>query len=86
MLIRARANGKCANYTDAMPGGLLKDIYNSEGVQYSEVFPIIQTQDAFFFASFSTYKADNLQSSQAQMSVAVNEMRRLLRSVFEEVK
>ena len=86
MLIRARANGKCANYTDAMPGGLLKDIYNAEGVKYSEVFPVIQTQDAFFFASFSTYKADNLQSSQAEMSVAVNEMRKLMRSVFEEVK
>lgn len=86
MLIRARANGKCANYTEAMPCGLLKDIYNTEGIKYSEVYPIIQTNDAFFFASFSTYKADNLQSSQAQITISVNEIKKLMRTVFQEVK
>lgn len=86
MLLEAANRGKSMQLTEVMPRGMLRDIYKEEGVKYSEVWHLMQTDDAYFFASFSTYSETHLVGSQADMRIAVSEIKRVLAGVYREVK
>ena len=65
---------------------MLRDIYREEGVKYSEIWHLMQTDDAYFFVSFSTYTQIHLVGAQADMRIAANEIKRTLQTVYREVK
>ena len=86
MLLEAANRGKSMQLTEAMPRCMLKDIYKEEGVKYSEIWHLIQTDEAYFFASFSTYSEMHLVGAQADMRIAASEIKRALAGVYREVK
>lgn len=86
MLLEAANRGKSMQLTEAMPRCMLKDIHKEEGVKYSEIWHLMQTDEAYFFASFSTYSEMHLVGSQADMRIAASEIKRALNAVYSEVK
>lgn len=86
MLLEAANRGKSMHLTEVMERGLLRDLYREEGVKFSEVWHLMQTDDAYFFASFSTYTDTHLVGAQADMRIAVSEIKRVLAGVYREVK
>ncbi len=86
MLLEAANRGKSMQLTDVMPRGLLRDLYREEGVKFSEVWHLMQTDEAYFFASFSTYTETHLVGAQADMRIAASEIKRVLAGVYREVK
>lgn len=68
-----------------MKDGILKKIYQREGIIYSEVHYIGETEDAFFYISFSTTNNDDKfdePNDRVEIEIAVSKIRRL----FEEMK
>jgi len=68
-----------------MKDGILKKIYQRETIIYSEVHYIGETDDAFFYISFSTTNNDDKfdePNNRVEIEIAVSKIRR----VFEEIK
>jgi len=68
-----------------MKDGILKKIYQREDIIYSEVHYIGETDDAFFYISFSTTNNDDKfdePNDRVEIEIAVSKIRRL----FEEMK
>lgn len=86
MLLEAANRGKSMQLTEVMERGLLRDLYREEGVKFSEVWHLTQTDGAYFFASFSTYTDTHLVGAQADMRIAASEIKRVLAGVYREVK
>lgn len=82
MLISAMAAGKYVMMTDAMPRGMLRDIYMNEGVKYAEIIPLLQTQDAFFYMSVASFSDIHLTGAQADIRLAVSAIKQQLQKVF----
>jgi len=86
MLLGASIRGRSMQLTETMERCMLRDIYAEEGVRYSEVWHLMQTDDAYFFVAFSTYTQIHLVGAQADMRIATNEIKRVLQTVYREVK
>lgn len=68
-----------------MKDGILKKIYQREAIIYSEVHYIGETDDAFFYISFSTTNNDDKfdePNNRVEIEIAVSKIRR----IFEEIK
>jgi len=86
MLLAASSRGRATHLTETMERCMMRDIYREEGVKYSEIWHLMQTDDAYFFVSFSTYTQIHLVGAQADMRIAANEIKRVLQTVYREVK
>lgn len=86
MLLAASSRGRATHLTETMERCMLRDIDREEGVKYGEVWHLMQTDDAYFFVSFSTYTEIHLVCAQADMRIAANEIKRVLQTVYREVK
>lgn len=66
--------------TEKMKSGILKRLYLLEGVKYSEVHYIGETESAFYYCSVATTKSDesfNEVNNRVEIEIAVNRIRRL---------
>lgn len=64
--------------TEALPASMLKDIYQGEGVEYSEIHLLGQDRKNLYFCSVASSKKENLVSSPKQklaIETAVNTIR-----------
>ena len=86
MLLAASSRGRTSQLTETMERCMLRDISREENVKYSEIWHLMQTDDAYFFVSFSTYTQIHLVGAQADMRIAANEIKRTLQTVYREVK
>jgi hypothetical protein len=58
MLTEIYVSGKKRFKVDEMPQGLLKRIYNSEGVKFSKVYHLYTAENAMFYCSVATRSTD----------------------------
>lgn len=65
-----------------MPRALLRSIYETEGVQFAELHFLHHTRRYFFFCSFATYTGVHLAGARADISIAVSEFKRIIRTAF----
>lgn len=87
MIIRLRHEKRLQILTSALPvGSLLKSLYDSEGVKFSEVHYLASTLDATYYISFATYDETHLQPSWGAIMKCVSDVRGLLRRAYPGVK
>jgi hypothetical protein len=72
---------KIAHATETMPDCMLKDIYKSVGVSYSDVFLLKNTKKKIYYASFRTSKSVNTINDPEQRAVIENNIRQI-RKIF----
>lgn len=71
-------NQRCNFISSTMPEGLLKNLYESEGVKYSELYFLYQDKKSFYFCSIATSKDQRMiqtRAQQAVINVAVSNIR-----------
>lgn len=81
-LVNACAIGVQVMHVGAMSDGLLRTLYEQEGVRYAELYYLHATDDAFFYCTFATYSAEHLQGARGDIAVTVNAFREVLKKVF----
>lgn len=85
MLRKVALDGFISLDVPSMRPGLLKDIYESEGVAFSQVFYLHETDDAFYYCSIATDSDGtfSMTSKAEQLTIRLNIDK--LRGIFKKI-
>lgn len=86
MLRKIALDGFVSFDVATMKPGLLKDMYDAEGVMFSQVFYLTETDSAFYYCSVATDETGvmNMTSKKEQLMIKLNIEK--LRNIFKNIK